>query len=61
MFLILLQNVCFYAHKARSEESWNKHMAMIMLAQIFLNEAKYIAMPVSYIRWIFEEAGIWVF
>jgi len=27
-------------YQTRSEESWNKHMAMIMLAQLFLNEEK---------------------
>ena len=27
-------------YQTRSEESWNKHMAMIMLAQLFLNQEK---------------------
>lgn len=27
-------------YQTRSEESWNKHMAMIMLGQLFLNEEK---------------------
>jgi len=27
-------------YQTRSEESWNKHMAMIMLAQLFLNDEK---------------------
>jgi SRSO17 transposase len=27
-------------YQTRSEESWNRHMAMIMLAQLFLNEEK---------------------
>jgi hypothetical protein len=27
-------------YQTRSEESWNKHMAMVMLGQLFLNQQK---------------------
>lgn len=38
-------------YQTRSEESWHKHMAMIMLAQLYLNEEKII---------FYEQEKIWM-
>lgn len=38
-------------YQTRSEESWNKHMAMVMLGQLFLNDEKV---------YHYEQSGLWL-
>lgn len=38
-------------YQTRSEESWNKHMAMVMLGQLFLNDEKI---------YHYEQSGLWL-
>lgn len=38
-------------YQTRSEQSWNKHMAMIMLAQLFINEEKI---------YHYEQSNLWL-